>query len=101
MTFLPRASEYWSFYSWFLLALGVVFQLPVLIFILSRIGIVTAGFLLRHFKYAVLLAFVVAAVITPTPDVVTQSLLAGPMLVLYLLGVGVAWLFGRPRRRPE
>jgi sec-independent protein translocase protein TatC len=98
MQFLPRVGEYYSFYSWFLLALGVVFQLPVLIFVLSRIGIVTPGFLLRKFKYAVLIAFVVSAVITPSADMVTQSLLAGPMIGLYLLGVGVAWLFGRPRR---
>ena len=101
MSFLPKVSEYYSFYAWFLLGLGIVFQLPVLILVLARIGLVTPGFLLRQFKYAVLGAFVLAAVITPTPDVVTQSLLALPMLGLYLLGVGVAWLFGRPRRKPE
>jgi len=77
-----------------------VFQLPVVIFVLARIGLVTPRFLIRHFKYAVLIAFVVAAIITPTPDVVTQSLLALPMLGLYLLGVLVAWLFGRPRQVP-
>jgi len=100
MKFLPKISEYYSFYSWFLLGIGLVFQLPVLIFVLSRIGLVSAGFLIRHFKYAILIAFVVSAVITPTADVVTQSLLAGPMLVLYLIGTLVAWLFGRPRRSP-
>jgi len=98
--FLPKISEYWTFYSWFLLGLGAVFQLPVLIFVLARIGLVTPRFLLRHFKWAVLASFVVAAVITPTPDVVTQSLLALPMLGLYLLGVAVAWLFGKARRKP-
>lgn len=98
--FLPRISEYFSFYSWFLLGLGLVFQLPVVIFVLSRIGLVSAGFLLRQFKYAVLIAFVVAAVITPTPDMVTQTLLAVPMLGLYLLGILVAAVFGRKRRRP-
>ena len=59
------------------------------------------GFLLRKFKYAVLISFVVAAIITPTPDVATQTLLAVPMLGLYLLGVLVAWVFGRPRRSGE
>ena len=98
MRFMPRIGEYYSFYSWFLLGLGAVFQLPVVIFVLARIGLVTAGFLLRKFKYAVLAAFVIAAVITPTPDMVTQSMLAVPMLGLYLLGVTVAWLFGKPRR---
>jgi len=98
MTFLPRVGEYFTFYSWFLLGLGAVFQLPVVIFVLSKIGLVTPGFLLRQFRWAVLIAFVVAAVITPTPDMVTQTLLAVPMLGLYLLGVGVAFLFGKPRR---
>ena len=99
MEFLPKVGEYYSFYSWFLLGLGLVFQLPVVIFVLARIGLVTPGFLLRKFKYAVVISFVVAAIITPTPDMVTQSLLALPMLGLYLLGVGVAALFGRPRRK--
>jgi sec-independent protein translocase protein TatC len=96
---MPRVAEYFSFYSWFLLGIGIVFQTPVVIFVLSRIGLVTPRFLLRHFKYAVLIAFIVAAVITPTPDAVTQSALAVPMLALYLLGVAVAWLFGKPRRK--
>ena len=101
MKFLPKVGEYYTFYSWFLLGLGLVFQLPVVIFVVARIGLVTPRFLLRNFKYAILIAFTVSAIITPTPDVVTQSLLALPMLGLYLLGVGVAWLFGRPRRAAE
>ncbi len=98
MQFLPKIDEYYSFYSWFLLGLGLVFQLPVIIFVLSRIGLVTPGFLLRQIKWAVLVSFIVAAVITPTPDMITQTLLALPMLGLYLLGVAVAWMFGKPRR---
>ena len=99
MRFLPRIGEYWSFYSWFLLGLGAVFQIPVVIFVLARIGLVSAGLLLRAWKWAVLGAFVISAVITPSADVVTQTTLAGPMIGLYLLGVAVAWLFGRERRR--
>ncbi len=98
--FMPKVSDYYSFYSWFLLALGIVFQVPVVIFVLSRIGLVTAGFLLRHFKWAVLSSFIVAAVVTPTPDMVTQTLLALPMIGLYLLGVVVAALFGKKRAAP-
>ncbi|HET9314420.1 MAG TPA: twin-arginine translocase subunit TatC [Vicinamibacteria bacterium] len=98
MQFLPKVDEYYSFYSWFLLGLGLVFQLPVVIFVLARIGLVTPGFLMRKFKYAVVISFVVAAFITPSPDMVNQTMLALPMLGLYLLGVGVAALFGRPRR---
>jgi sec-independent protein translocase protein TatC len=99
--FMPRITDYWSFYSWFLLALGLVFQTPVIIFVLARIGLVTAGFLMRHFKYAVLGAFIISAVITPTGDMVNQTVLAVPMLALYLVGALVAWLFGRPRRRDD
>ena len=101
MKFMPRVGEYYTFYSWFLLGLGLVFQLPVVIFVVARIGLVTPRFLLRNFKYAILIAFTVSAIITPTPDVATQTLLAVPMLGLYLLGVLVAWVFGRPRRRSE
>lgn len=101
MKFMPRIGEYYSFYSWFLLGLGAVFQLPVVIFVMARIGLVTAGFLLRQMKYAVLAAFVLSAVITPSADVVTQSALALPILGLYLVGVLVAWLFGKPRERAE
>ncbi|HET8647792.1 MAG TPA: twin-arginine translocase subunit TatC [Vicinamibacteria bacterium] len=98
MKFMPKVGEYYTFYSWFLLGLGLVFQLPVVVFVVSRIGLVTPRFLIRNFKYAILVAFAISAVITPTPDVVTQSLLALPMLGLYLLGILVAWLFGKPRR---
>lgn len=100
MTYMPKVDEYYTFYSWFLLGLGLVFQLPVVIFVLSRIGLVTPRFLMRNFKYAVLIAFVVAAIITPTPDIIAQSLLAIPMIGLYLLGVFTAWAFGRPRTEP-
>lgn len=101
MKFLPKVTEYYSFYAWFVLALGIVFQLPVVIFVLSRIGLVTARFLVAQLKYAVLASFVISAIITPTADIVTQSLLAGPMLLLYLLGIVVAWIFGRRRREPD
>ena len=68
----------------------------IFVFFLARIGIVTPAFLLQKFKYAVLIAFIFAAVITPTPDMVTQFALAVPMIVLYLIGVGVAYLFAKP-----
>jgi sec-independent protein translocase protein TatC len=101
MSFKPKVSEYFDFYAWFVLGLGLVFQLPVVIFVLSRIGLVTAGFLLRMSKYALLVCFLVSAVVTPSGDIVTQSILAVPMMALYMLGVAVAWVFGKPRRAPE
>jgi sec-independent protein translocase protein TatC len=98
--FLPRITEYFSFYSWFMLGLGLVFQIPVIIFVLSRIGLVTAGFLARQFKYAFLAAFVISAVITPSGDMVTQTALALPLIGLYAIGIVVAWVFGRARQVP-
>jgi sec-independent protein translocase protein TatC len=69
-----------------------------LIFVLSKLGIVTAGWLIKNFKYAVLVMVVAAAVITPDGNPITQLLVAGPMVVLYLLGVAAAWLFGKSKK---
>jgi len=93
--------EVFSFTTHMFLAFGVSFELPIVVFFLAAAGIVDARQLLRGFKYAVLVAFIVAAVLTPTPDMVTQTLLAGPLCLLYLLGVGAAWAFARKRRTPE
>ncbi len=90
-------NEYFAMASKVILGLGLVFELPVLIMVLARFGIVTAGFLLKYFRYAVLVIFIIAAVITPTPDIPTQCVFALPMIALYLLGVLVAWLFGKKR----
>jgi sec-independent protein translocase protein TatC len=90
-------NAYFSMMSKILLGLGLVFQMPMLIFFLARLGIVSARQLLRWFRWAVLLIFVIAAVITPTPDIATQTVFAVPMIVLYLVGVVVAALFGTKR----
>jgi sec-independent protein translocase protein TatC len=92
---MVTVDDYFSFASTIILATGVVFETPILIFFLARLGIVTPAFLMQKFKYAVVLSFVIAAVVTPTPDMVTQSALAIPMILLYLIGVGVAFLFGK------
>jgi sec-independent protein translocase protein TatC len=97
MQFMPRIGEYWSFYSWFLLGLGLVFQIPVVIFVLARLGLITPGTLVRGWKWAILASFVISALVTPSPDVMTQTALAAPMIGLYGLGVLVAWLFGKER----
>ena len=95
MEFMPRITPVFSLYSQLLLAFGIIFQMPVLVFTLARLGLVTAGFLWKNTKYAVLIIFVISAVITPTSDVVTQTLMAAPMLVLYVVSIGIAWLFGK------
>ncbi len=89
--------DYFAIASKIILGMGLVFETPMLIFFLSRLGIVTPQFLLRKFKYAVLIIFIIAAIITPTPDPVTQSALAVPMIALYLLGVGISMLFGKKK----
>ncbi|HYO75781.1 MAG TPA: twin-arginine translocase subunit TatC [Thermoanaerobaculia bacterium] len=92
---MVTVDDYFGFARTIILATGVVFETPILIFFLARLGIVTPAFLLQKFKYAVVLSFVIAAVVTPTPDMVTQAALAVPMILLYLIGVGVAFLFGK------
>ena len=82
--------EYFTLAFRVLLGIAVVFELPVLVFLLAKMGIVSSRFLIKYFKYAVLLIFIIAAVITPTPDAITQSLFAGPMFLLYLLSIGIA-----------
>jgi sec-independent protein translocase protein TatC len=95
--FLPRVDPVFGMYVKLMLALGFTFQLPVLMFVLARLGIVTAGWLLKNFKYAVLLIFITAAVVTPDGNPVTQLLVGGPMVVLYLFGIAAAWLFGKSK----
>jgi sec-independent protein translocase protein TatC len=94
--------EYTGFFLAIILGLGICFELPILIFFLALFGIVDAKFLLRHFRYAILAIFLVAAIICPLPDPFSMCLFASPMLALYFLGVGVAW-FVHPdhRKRKE
>jgi len=87
--------DYFSFSSMLCLGAGLVFETPILIFFLARLGVVTPGFLMRQWKFAVVISFIVAAIVTPTPDPVNQSALAIPMILLYFIGVGVAYLFAK------
>lgn len=89
--------RYFRFLLTVILGLGLMFELPILIFLLSWMGLVTPRTLLRNFRWAVLAIFVVAAIITPTPDIVNLCLFAVPTIVLYLLGVGAAALVVRRR----
>ncbi len=96
-----RIERYLSFAINVLLGLAAMFQLPILIFMLSQLGIVTPRFLMRHFRWAVLIIIFISAAITPTTDVVNMTIVAGPTLLLYLLGVGAAALVQRRRRRED
>ncbi len=94
-----RISEYLSFTSRMLLAFGATFELPVAVFFLARFGFVTHRMMLSYARYAVLVIFIVAAMLTPGPDVASQLLMATPLLVLYVISIGVAYVFGKERVR--
>jgi sec-independent protein translocase protein TatC len=98
--FMPKIGPAFALYVKMMLACGAVFQLPVLVFALARMGVVTAGFLLRNFKYAVLIIAIAGAVLSPGGDIASQAILSGPMLVLYVISIGVAWVFQKKRKKP-
>jgi sec-independent protein translocase protein TatC len=91
--------DYTGFFLAVILGLGITFELPILIFFLALFGIVDGKFLLKHFRYAVLAIFIIAAIICPTPEPFAMCLFATPMLVLYFIGVGVAFLVHPARRK--
>jgi sec-independent protein translocase protein TatC len=91
--------DYTNFFLAVILGLGVTFELPILIFFLALFGIVDAKFLVQHIRYAILAIFIIAAIICPTPDPIGMCLFASPMLVLYMIGVGVAFLVHPARRK--
>lgn len=93
--------KYFGFLMTVVLGLGLMFELPIFIFLLAVIGVVTPGFLLRNFRWAVLIIFVVAALITPTPDVVNLCIFAVPTVGLYLLGIGAAWAVTRGKKKRQ
>jgi sec-independent protein translocase protein TatC len=97
-THMITIDDYTGFFLAVILGLGICFELPIIIFFLSLFGIVDAKFLLKHIRYAILIIFLISAIICPLPDPVSMCLFASPMLILYLLGVAVAW-FVHPSRR--
>jgi len=99
LVFMPKLDSVFSIYTKFLIAMAVVFQMPTLVFFLAKMKLVTARFLIAKFKYALLIIFILSAVITPTGDPVTQVVFAAPMVGLYLLGIVIAWVVGPKRLR--
>jgi sec-independent protein translocase protein TatC len=100
--FMPviKIDDYLSILTQILLGLGAIFQTPILIFFLVRMGVVTEKWLLLKLRYAILIIFIIAAVITPTPDIPTQCAFALPMIALYLLGIAMAWGVRKLTARP-
>lgn len=88
-------SEYFSLATRLLLAFGAIFEMPILMVFLAKIGLVSVAFLNRNRKYAILINFIIAAILTPTPDIVNQMMMGIPLLILYEISVLAVWLFGR------
>jgi len=91
--------EYTGFFLSIILGLGISFELPILIFFLALFGIVSPSFLWKNIRYAILIVFVIAAIICPSPDPWTMCIYAIPMLALYVLGIGIAWYVHPSRRK--
>ena len=94
---LLKAADYFDFIVLIMLGMGVVFQMPAVTYVLARIGLVTAGFLVRIWKTALIVIMIAAAVLSPTADVLNMLLFAAPMIVLYAVSIFVAWIFNKPR----
>ena len=101
VTFMPRVEPAFSLYMKLILTFGVIFQMPTLVLFLAKLGLVSARFLIKNMKYAILIMFIVGAVLSPGTDPVGQIAMAGPMFLLYLLSILLAWAFGKKRQPRE
>ncbi len=93
-------NEYIGLFMTIVLGLGVIFEMPILVFFLALFGIVSPGWMLRNFRYSILAIFVIAGIITPTADVLNMCIFAAPMIALYVISIGVAYLV-HPKHRKK
>lgn len=96
---LLKANDYFDFIILVMLAMGIVFQMPAITYVLSRIGIVSARFLVHHWRGSLIVILIAAAILSPTNDIPNMLLFAAPMLVLYVVSIFIAWMFGKERRK--
>ena len=94
-----RATDYFDFITLIMLAMGIIFQMPAITYVLSRIGLVSAALLIRSWKIALIVILIVAAVVSPTGDIPNLMLFATPMMFLYIISIFIAWFFGRRRKK--
>jgi sec-independent protein translocase protein TatC len=94
---LLKADDYFDFIIMIMLGMGLIFQMPAITYVLARIGLVTARFMVKIWKTSVIVILIVAAVVSPTNDIPNMMLFAAPMLGLYVISIFVAWIFGKPR----
>jgi sec-independent protein translocase protein TatC len=91
--------EYTKLFVTIIIGLGLIFEMPILVFFLALMRVMTAGWMWRNLRYSILVIFVVAAIITPTADILNMCLFATPMIALYAISMGVAWLVNSTRKR--
>jgi sec-independent protein translocase protein TatC len=90
--------EYTQLFLSIILGMGLIFETPILIFFLALMGIVSAGFMWKNFRYSILVIFIIAAIVTPTTDILNMCIFAAPMIALYVVSIGIAWLV-HPKQR--
>ena len=90
--------EYTDLFLTIIAGLGIVFELPILVFFLALMGILTAGWMWRNLRYSILVIFIIAAIVTPTTDILNMCIFAAPMVALYIVSIAIAWAF-HPRQR--
>jgi sec-independent protein translocase protein TatC len=100
MRLMPRVEDTFELYKNMLIGMVAVFQVPTLVFFLARLRVVTPRFLWRHLRYAVLVSFVAAAILTPSPDPWNQAVFAAPMIALYVISIAIAWVVAPRRSEP-
>ncbi|MEW6207206.1 MAG: twin-arginine translocase subunit TatC [Acidobacteriota bacterium] len=98
---LVSAEEYFDLILTIMLGLGVIFEMPTLTFFLARLGILSPQFLMKGWRYSMLIIFIIAALISPTTDIPNMLVFATPMILLYALSIGIAWFFYRKRKARE
>ena len=101
VTFMPRIEPAFSWYLRLMLGTGLTFQLPTLVLFLSKMGLITPRFMIRNFGYAVIIIAIVAAIVSPDPGGVGMAMMGAPVILLYILSIGLAWLFGKKKKKPE
>lgn len=94
---LLRATDYFDLITLIMLAMGIIFQMPAVTYVLARIGLVSAPFLISNWKIALIIILIVAAFVSPTGDIPNMMLFAMPMVVLYIFSIFIAWFFGKKR----
>jgi len=91
--------EYTDLFLTIIIGMGVIFEMPILVFFLSLMGIVTAGWMWRNLRYSILVIFIIAAIVTPTTDILNMCIFAAPMIALYILSITIAWLVHPTQRK--